>query len=164
SFRVPRPDLSAKLGTPNACNDCHGDKTADWAAAAIESWHGPSRKSFQNYAEAFHAAWNGNREAPALLGPLPGHAQAPSFAPARPSALAELAPYVSPANLNLARADLSDSDPMVRIGALDMLEGVPAQQLWPLAAPLLSDSNRGVRLRAAALLAAVPSIRQPAAD
>ena len=27
SFRVPRPDLSAKLGTPNACNDCHTDKT-----------------------------------------------------------------------------------------------------------------------------------------
>ena len=27
SFRVPRPDVSAKLGTPNACNDCHGDKS-----------------------------------------------------------------------------------------------------------------------------------------
>ena len=23
SFRVPRPDLSVELGTPNACNDCH---------------------------------------------------------------------------------------------------------------------------------------------
>ena len=26
SFRIPRPDLSVKLGTPNACNDCHADK------------------------------------------------------------------------------------------------------------------------------------------
>ena len=42
SLRVPRPDLSVKLGTPNACNDCHTDKTAEWAAAAIESWYGPN--------------------------------------------------------------------------------------------------------------------------
>jgi hypothetical protein len=43
SFRIPRPDLSVKLGTPNACNDCHRDKPATWAAAAIETWHGPVR-------------------------------------------------------------------------------------------------------------------------
>ena len=63
SFRVPRPDLSAKLGTPNACNDCHADKPAEWAASAIERWHGPNRKGFQNYAEAFHAAWTGRADA-----------------------------------------------------------------------------------------------------
>ena len=27
-FRIPRPDESARWGTPNACNSCHGDKTA----------------------------------------------------------------------------------------------------------------------------------------
>ena len=37
SFRIPRPDLSVKLGTPNACNDCHSDKPPAWAAAAIEA-------------------------------------------------------------------------------------------------------------------------------
>ena len=47
SFRIPRPDLSARLGTPNACTDCHTDKSADWAAAAVERWHGPDRKGFQ---------------------------------------------------------------------------------------------------------------------
>jgi hypothetical protein len=57
SFRIPRPDLSVKLGTPNACNDCHADKPAEWAASTIEGWHGPNRKGFQTYAEAFHAAW-----------------------------------------------------------------------------------------------------------
>ena len=29
SFRIPRPDLSAKLGTPNACNDCHARQAGD---------------------------------------------------------------------------------------------------------------------------------------
>jgi predicted CXXCH cytochrome family protein len=162
SFRVPRPDLSAKLGTPNACNDCHGDKTAEWAAAAVESWHGPNRKGFQNYAEAFQAAWAGRSDAAALLNQVARDAKIPAFA--RASALTELAPYVSAANISLARAGLSDPDPMVRIGALDMLDGVPPNQLWSLAAPLLSDSSRGVRIRAASLLAAVPTLRQPAAD
>ena len=37
---------------------------------------------------------------------------------------------------------------MVRIGALDMLQNLPAGQIWPLAAPLLSDPVRGVRIRA----------------
>ena len=53
---------------------------------------------------------------------------------------------------------------MVRIGALDMLESVPANQIWPLASPLLSDPSCGVRIRAASLLAAVPTANQPAAD
>ncbi|MFP8880341.1 MAG: multiheme c-type cytochrome, partial [Myxococcota bacterium] len=30
SFRVPRPDVSMKLGTPNACTGCHTDRTAAW--------------------------------------------------------------------------------------------------------------------------------------
>src|SRR5215472_2312500 len=54
SFRVPRPDLSARIGTPNVCNDCHADKSAQWAASAIETWHGANRKGWQKYAEAFH--------------------------------------------------------------------------------------------------------------
>ncbi len=162
SFRVPRPDVSAKLGTPNACNDCHTDKPAQWAAAAIEGWHGPNRKGLQTYAEAFHSAWAGGADAPALLGAVAADRNAPAFA--RASALSELAPYISPENINLARSQLSDGDPMVRIGALDFLESLPPAQIWALVSPLLSDSNRGVRIRAAALLAAVPTASQPTAD
>ncbi|MGH6629180.1 MAG: multiheme c-type cytochrome, partial [Burkholderiales bacterium] len=40
SFRVPRPDLSVGLGTPNACNQCHADKKPQWAAAAVQKWTG----------------------------------------------------------------------------------------------------------------------------
>src|SRR5262249_13186934 len=86
----------------------------------------------------------------------------PAFATTSP--LTDLASHVSAANINLARAGLSHPDPMVRIGALDMLERVPANELWPLISPLLSDSNRGVRIRAAALLAAVPTASQPVPD
>jgi predicted CXXCH cytochrome family protein len=155
SLRIPRPDLSAKLGTPNACSGCHTDKSAEWAASTIEQWHGPNRKGFQNYAEAFTTAWSGQPNAANLLAAVAADSTAPAFA--RAGVLTELSSRASPSSINLARKSLSDPDPMVRIAALDMLEALPVAQAWPLASPLLTDSNRGVRIRAAALLAAVPT-------
>jgi Flp pilus assembly protein TadD len=162
SFRVPRPDVSVRLGTPNACNDCHADKSAQWSASAIEGWYGPERKGFQNYAEAFQAAWTDRADAAALLGAIAANPGIPGFV--RASALTGLASHLSPANIELARSALADPDPMVRLGALEMLAAAPAAQIWPVVAPLLSDSNRGVRIGAAALLAAVPSASQPPGD
>jgi predicted CXXCH cytochrome family protein len=162
SFRIPRPDLSTKVETPNACNDCHKDKSAEWAASAIEGWYGPARKGFQNYAEAFHAAWTDQLDAASPLAAVAAARNTPAFA--RASALTELGSRVSPSNISVARNGLSDPDPMVRLGALDMLEGIPGTQLWPILAPLLSDNNRGVRMRAASLLADVPAASQPAGD
>ncbi|MGF6306260.1 putative CXXCH cytochrome family protein [Bradyrhizobium sp. i1.8.4] len=159
SFRVPRPDLSVQLGTPNACNDCHKDKPAEWAAAAIERWHGPERKGFQAYGPAFHAAWTDQIGAAASLASIAVNAQNPGFA--RAGALAELNVYLSPDVVNIARTGLNDPDPMVRIGALDMLNGIPVQRLWPIAASALADPVRGVRIRAASLLAGLPASLQP---
>ena len=39
SIRVPRPHLSVQLGTPNACTDCHTDRSADWAAGFVDLWY-----------------------------------------------------------------------------------------------------------------------------
>jgi predicted CXXCH cytochrome family protein len=162
SLRVPRPDLSVKLGTPNACNACHADKSAQWAADAVERWHGPVRKGFQNYAEAFQASWTERADAAALLSMVAAGPTTPSIA--RASALGELQSRVTPANIELARKGLADPDPMVRIGALDMLDGLPGNRIWPLVAPLLSDPSRGVRIRAVSVLAAMLTASQPASD
>jgi Flp pilus assembly protein TadD len=157
SFRIPRPDLSVKLGTPNACNDCHGDKSPEWSAAAIERWHGPNRNGFQNYAAAFHSAWNDEADAARLLAVVAADGNTPAIA--RASALNELGTRTTPANLNLARAAITDLDPMVRIGALDMLQNAPLEQRWSIASPFLSDPVRGVRIRTVSLLGDVPSAR-----
>ena len=160
SFRVPRPDLSDKLGTNNACNDCHKDKSAGWAAAAIEGWFGPNREGLQNYAPAFHAAWHDEPGAAALLAAVAADGKAPAIA--RAGALSELSSYLSPETVGLAQKGVADPDPMVRIGALDMLDGVPPDQLWPVVQPLLSDPIRGVRLRATSVLAALHADQLPA--
>jgi Flp pilus assembly protein TadD/formate-dependent nitrite reductase cytochrome c552 subunit len=157
SFRVPRPDISAKIGTPNACNDCHKDKSSEWSAAAIERWHGPTRKGFQTYATAFHSAWNDQSDAAALLALVATDRSTPAIA--RASALSELGVHPTPASLNLARAAVTDPDPVVRIGALDLLQNAPMEHRWSIASTLLSDSIRAVRIRTASLLGDVPSAR-----
>jgi predicted CXXCH cytochrome family protein len=162
SFRVPRPDLTDKFETSNACNDCHKDKPASWAAAAIKGWFGPEREGLQNYAHAFHAAWHDEPGAAILLAAVAADANTPAFA--RASALAELSGHVSPATIDVARAGLSDADPLVRIAALDMLDNVPPDRLWPVVARLLSDPIRGVRLRATSLLAGAPTDKLSAAE
>ena len=162
SFRIPRPDLSAALATPNACNDCHRDKDTQWAAAAVEAWFGADRKGFQTYGSAYRASRAEEVDAAALLASVVADRNLPAVA--RAGALAELAPRLSPANLGLARGSLADPDPMVRIGALDMLENASPGQVFPWVAPLLSDPVRGVRVRAVSLLAAVPTASQPPPD
>jgi predicted CXXCH cytochrome family protein len=155
-FRIPRPDLTVQTGAPNACNDCHRDKSAEWAARQVEAWFGPPRHGFQTHGQAFHAAWSEAADAQALLAAIAG-GDAPGVV--RASALAEL----PTPDANLIRRGLSDPDPLVRLGALDGLEAMPADQLWPLGSPHLSDPVRGVRIRAAELLASVPAARRPPA-
>lgn len=162
SFRIPRPDLSVRIGTPNACNDCHTDKSAEWAAAAVERWHGPGRKGFQKYAGAFHAARTGQLDAAALLAAVAADPETPAIA--RATALSDLRSRVTQANIGLSQKGTADPDPMVRISALDMLENLPVQPRWQIASPLLSDPIRGVRIRAADLLADVPAAQLSADD
>ncbi|MDP2354496.1 MAG: tetratricopeptide repeat protein, partial [Beijerinckiaceae bacterium] len=160
SFRVPRPDQSITSGAPNACNDCHKDKAAKWAADAIEVWHGPQRKGFQNYTAALAASRANLPEAARLLIATINDRSAPSIA--RATALSELAAHASPEAIAAARRAITNTDPMVRIAALEVLEAAPQQQIWSIASPLLSDPVRGVRIRAALLLASVSPAMQSA--
>ncbi len=38
SFRLPRPDLTLAMGTPNACDRCHVDKPTQWSVDAMGRW------------------------------------------------------------------------------------------------------------------------------
>jgi predicted CXXCH cytochrome family protein len=162
SFRVPRPDLSVTLGVDNACTDCHTDKTAEWAAQAIEDWYGPERKGYQNFGPAFHAAWTGAPDAAALLAAVAENAATPAFV--RASAIAELTAHPSERTADIVRKGLADPDPLMRLAALDHLETAPGAQLWPLIAPLLDDPVRGVRTGAGFLLAGTPEETLSEAD
>jgi predicted CXXCH cytochrome family protein len=154
AFRVPRPDESLRFGTSNACSECHTDKDAAWAAAAVERWFGPERKGFQTWTETFAAARDHKVEANALLLKLATNSGAPSIA--RATAFESLAEYPSREAVTAAHRSLADADPLVRVAALRTLRILPVEQSWPLAHGLLTDPIRGVRIEAASLLSAIP--------
>ncbi len=162
SFRVPRPDLSVEFGTPNACNDCHRDQSAQWAAAAIENWHGPARKGFQNFAPALVAARAERLDAAQLLRAIATDPAQPAIA--RATAAAALAPYLTTVIATELQWQLMDADPLVRLGALRGLEGLAVEPRWSVAGKLLHDPVRGVRIEAASFLADSPVAQLGAAD
>ena len=65
SIRVPRPDLSIELGTPNSCNRCHVDKTNEWSAEYTGKWYGSKRKF--HFGATFAAARRGEPQAKVTL-------------------------------------------------------------------------------------------------
>jgi len=154
SFRVPRPDLSASLGTPNACNQCHRENDAAWAAAVIAQHFGPLRKGFQDFGAAFHAAEQGMPGAEAGLIEVTRDASASAIA--RASALARLQPYLSARSLAAVEAGAADPDPLLRGAAMDTLLAAPPQERVRIAAALIDDPSRIVRIKAARALAIAP--------
>ena len=63
SIRVPRPDLSVSLGTPNACTQCHADRPAQWAAETVAGWYPSGRQTTPHYGTALHAGRIGAADA-----------------------------------------------------------------------------------------------------
>ena len=158
SLRVPRPDRTISMGTPNACNQCHTDQEAQWAQDAIVEWYGDDRRpGHQTYAEAFHAARLG---APGAGEQLVGVAMDEAVpAIARATALEELARHLTPDALPAIEAGLGAADPLMRRAAIEALAPVDPGTRWPLVSPLLDDPVRTVRLAAAGALTDVRPVQ-----
>lgn len=154
SLRIPRPDLSARLGTPNACNACHTEQSAEWAAQAIRRHHPQPAEGYQRFAEAWAAAERNAPGASAGLAALLGDPAQPALV--RASSAARLRQPGRAEDWQALRQALSDPSPLVRRAALGALEGLPPGPRGEWLAPLLSDPLRSVRSEAARLLADVP--------
>jgi tetratricopeptide (TPR) repeat protein len=160
SMRVPRPDLTLKIGSSNACNGCHQDQDAAWAAAAVELWYPDSARRGPHYGEVLRAA---DTRSPGAAARLLALARDPAQPPiARASALARLHDgrhdLTGAGALMTVRRLLADSDALVRAQAVRLLDLSDLQTRVELAWPLLSDPARTVRLEAARVLA--PVLRQ----
>lgn len=156
SFRVPRPDLSLRFGTPNACAACHVSEGPNWAADAIIEWFGPDRPT--SYFESLASGRSTRVSAEADLRTLAGNVDAPDIT--RATALAELQ-GISQASVTLISEALRNESPLIRIGALMGLATADSVTLMRLVLPLLSDPDRSVRLEATRLLTTIPAQQVP---
>ena len=153
SLRVPRPDLSLVLGTPNACNSCHTEESVEWAMAAVTEWYGSNKTVASHYGEAIYAGRNGLSGAAQALRQLADDPDMPGIA--RASAISLLEGYFSAVDLPLLRRALNDDDPIVRAASVSASEVLPPPMRAELVVPLLYDPIRAVRLQAGRVLASV---------
>lgn len=153
SVRIPRPDLSIKLGTPNACTTCHTDKNAKWANDWMIKWHGQHTNA-KHYGELFAAARKGDASVENELIELSNNKQITTVI--RATALI-LLNHFGTNSINTSIKLLQDSDPLIRYAALTNLEKLTPNERITLISPLLSDPILAVRIEAARLLAGTSS-------
>ena len=154
AIRIPRPDLSVAIGTPNACNNCHADRSAQWAADQVASWFGPNRRSEPHYGSIIDAGRKGTAGADAALAAL-------SLDPAQPgivratalSLLPQFSADFGPDEIKAYLGGLQDADPLIRTATVEALAAFPPDERISVAAPLLDDKVKAVRIAAARALA-----------
>ena len=163
SIRIPRPDLTVKLGTPNACNNCHTkeDETPEWAAGAVVKWYGPERSQDPHYGEIFAAARQGDFGVIEELADLTREREVGPIVRATAAALLGTRYPLARVEKHVERA-LRSRDALVRAAALRTFDGRPvssreqAERFVESIARKLGDKSRLVRLEAARILAQLP--------
>ena len=154
SLRVPRPDLSQTLGTPNACSQggCHDDRPLSWSVDAFTKWYGQAKKP--HYGPTLAAGREGRPEALDDLVRLAGDELYPAIV--RATALSLLGRYPGEESTRAFAVALADPEPLLRHTAVNSFVASSPEELVELVAPLLFDPMRAVRLQAAVQLADAP--------
>ncbi|QEG23316.1 multiheme c-type cytochrome [Mariniblastus fucicola] len=155
SFRVPRPDLSVSLGTPNACTQCH------LGLEPKESL--PKREQFAQYLDWLSASETGDDDVEALLARIDKEMEAacakwypPESSPPKTSWYPELAQAQfnirnqEPATELLGKLAKDVANPaIIRATAADLLSRHADPQAYETAIGLLDD--RDVKVVVAAI-------------
>lgn len=147
SIRIPRPDLSDKLGTPNACNQCHDDKSTAWATRYLKEWYGQDLLDTYHYGESFWAARQSYPEAlPELIALANDRENAPMI---RATAISLLGNYSDPSVLPLLGRMIGDPDPLIRYATLSVAQYAQDPSVVNMIINSLSDTTKLVRVMAA---------------
>ena len=150
SMRIPRPDLSVILDTPNACNQCHKDKSNQWAANQVEKWYGKSKRPI-HFSETIHATQANVPNSRAKLIALANDNKQPAIV--RATAIDLMRRHPGQDYLQAMNQYLNDDAELVRFTAVHFLENVDLQTRVQLGLQKLDDPSRLVRLEAARVLA-----------
>lgn len=144
SFRIPRPDLSIKYDTPNACVGCHEDKDNEWAWEAFKELYGTP--DYEHFSEMLAPGIHGDPEGKEALLKLMHDTLQPEIA--RASAINGMQYYINANDMNNLMTFLEDSSPLVRGATLDVLGNINTTDYATYLIPLLKDHKRSVRVKA----------------
>jgi hypothetical protein len=159
SFRVPRPDLAAETGAPDACTTCHADRDPAWAAAEIAARFPESRHRGPHFGQVLA---RGRDNPVAAAGDLADLAADESQAGlVRATALWLLENANSPATAERLAPLMQDPDPLVRAGAVSLQRSAPPMESVPRILGRLADPSRTVRIATAKAMLGAPIARLP---
>jgi tetratricopeptide (TPR) repeat protein len=155
SLRVPRPDLSDRIGVPNACNRCHQDRTPAWATRQIDRRHGTAWRETPHYGEAIHTGRHGLPGAETALIQLARDDTSPGIA--RATALSLLTGSGRASTVQAIGEGLASEDPLIRLGAVYGLAALEPPLAFRMGHRLLDDPVHTVRIETALMLARTPA-------
>lgn len=152
SFKIPRPDLSQDFNTPNACVACHTDQNNQWAADALQKWHGEPKplsatrldllklRHGQSISLQAHLMIAYDKEIDVIT---------------RASAIEMLNRSTDRLLPSQLRTFIGHTEGLIRLAAARVADLVPAQERASLLMPLLKDELGAVRTAAVQHLVAL---------
>ncbi len=151
SFLIPRPDLSAQLGVPNACVDCHRGQDNQWALESMRGWGVVPDAAHWSLVQR-----RLRRGDPDALAAVKSLLEDADLAPlVKASLLAQTANVATTALGDLLKPWLDHGDPLIRRGAVAGTRGLPSDIRWWTLANRLHEANPGVRFEMAVSLAEI---------
>jgi tetratricopeptide (TPR) repeat protein len=152
SLRIPRPDLTVRLGVPNGCNQCHTDKSPQWASAAVYRWYGHAPSGLQQFAVTLHDGEEGAPASYQALKQLVSDSGQPTIA--RATALSLMANFPAPDLTQLLETAARDKSPLLRRAAAQTLQTANSMEVLSVGNLLLNDPVRAIRIEGAEAMAA----------
>lgn len=147
SFRIPRPDLTLAIDTPNACNDCHDDNTAKWAADTVAEWFPNSTNRKRHFGQTFASARSNPTGEVLNLIEIAEYRELPPIV--RATAINLLSNVADPAVAQRLEPLLEDESPLVRVEAIGVQRGAPETERSARLVGLFDDPVQAVRIAAA---------------
>jgi predicted CXXCH cytochrome family protein len=149
SFRIPRPDQSELYGTPNACIECHQDKTNQWATDSINTWYGSKRQDHFSDALLLSSQTDLTENQQNQLYAYINDLNYPEIAR---STLIENLSITNSTQLKYLIKAMKDSSAVVRYNAILKCRDMMPQERLSIAMKHMNDTVKLVRIGAAQLL------------
>ncbi len=155
SMSVPAPENTIRHDIPNACNECHRDRSAAWAVQQLDHWYpAGSRRKMIRRADAFAVAARGNADAVPLLLAIFADVEEGQFV--RANAAGYLLRFAGDSRVSgMLRRAIEDPQPLVRAVAVRQAQASPTtdrSEVQALLVRALSDPVTTVRMGAAVSL------------
>ncbi|WP_372798547.1 multiheme c-type cytochrome [Litorivivens sp.] len=147
-FGVPDPEFSAALGSPDPCRTCHAKASAEFLSQRLPGLPGASAMQARHFARALTKTMS-----PGDLHRI----DSGYFPPIREASLLSRLSPAAESEREVLLGKLAHDSPLVRAAAVRQLFPLAPAERWRLLQPMLSETNRAVRMELAPVLAgAVP--------